>query len=149
MPSRVRHSFRLWLLAVLTVLGLGLFLANRFVRPGHGTAPALSRGASLTAAALNAQVDSVCVRFGLDPRAGRTRRVKGESGSPVRDERRFRVPSDFSVLEFNSALHTRLLPSGARVVATERTREKSVMMCIVKDEQTLLTVVLDVRKEPQ
>jgi len=149
MPPRARHSFRLWILAGLTVVGLGLFLANRFVAPGPGAAPALPGEDPPTAAALNVHVDSVCVRFGLDPRAGRARRVQGEGGSPARNERRFRVPPDFSTLEFNSVLHARLLPSGARVVATERTREKSVILSIVKNGQTLLTVVLDIRKESQ
>jgi len=149
MPSPLRQSRRLWILAGLAVACLGLFLANRLF--GVDPLPALAppREDSLTAAALNAHVDSVCIRFGLDPGAGRTRRVQGESGSPTRNERRFRVPPDFSTLEFNSALNTRLFPSGARVVATERTREKSVSMCIVKNGQTLLTVVLDVRKDPQ
>ena len=149
MPSPVRQPRRLWILAGLAVACLGLFLANRFVVLERTAAPALPPEDSLTAAALNVHVDSVCIRFGLDPGAGRTRRVKGESGSPTRNERRFRVPPDFSTLEFNSALNTRLLPSGACVVATERTREKSVIMCIVKNGQTLLTVVLNVRTEPQ
>jgi hypothetical protein len=149
MPSPVRQSPRLWILAGLAIAGLGLFIANRIFAVDRAPVPALPREGSLTAAALNAHVDSVCVLFGLDLRAGRTRRVKGESGSPMREERRFRVPPDFSILEFNSALNTRLLPSGARVAATERPKEKSVIMCIVKNGQTLLTVVLDVRKEPQ
>jgi hypothetical protein len=59
------------------------------------------------------------------------------------------VPPEFSTLEFNSALQTRLLPYGARVIATERTREKSVTMSIVRNGQTVLTVVLDIKKEPQ
>lgn len=147
MPSPVRQSRRLWILAGLVVACLGLLLANRFF--AVDPAPALPREDSLTPAALNANVDSVCIRFGLDPGTGRTRRAKGESGSPTRNERRFRVPPDFSTLEFNSALSTRLLPTGARVVATEHTKEKSVSMCIVKNGQTLFTVVLDVRKDPQ
>jgi hypothetical protein len=146
---RVELSPRLWILAGLTVLGLGLFLANRFIAPGRGADPALPRDDSLTAATLNAHVDSVCVLFGLDPRSGRSRRAKEEGGSPARNERRLRVPPDFSTLEFNSALQTRLLPSGARVIATERTKEKSVNMSIVRNGQTVLTVVLDIRKEPR
>jgi hypothetical protein len=140
---------RFWILAGLAVAGIALFLAGRFVVPDRTAAPALSREESLTAAALNAHVDSVCIRFGIDPRTGQTRRAKGDRGSPGRDERRFKVPPDFSTLEFNSVLNTRLLPYGAGVVATERTRENSVIMCVVKNGQTLLTVVLDVRKEHQ
>ena len=146
---RAGVSLRLWILAGLAVAGLGLFLANRVLAPGRGADPALSREDSLTPWALNAHIDSVCVLFGLDPRSGRTRRGKEESGSPGHHERRFRVPPEFSTLEFNSALQTRLLPYGARVIATERTREKSVTMSIVRNGQTVLTVVLDIRKEPQ
>jgi hypothetical protein len=146
---RAGLSLRLWIIAGLTVAGLGLFLANRLTAPGCGADPALPREDSLTAAALNARVDSVCVLFGIDPRSGRIRRAKEESGSPAKNERRFRVSPDFSTLEFNSALQTRLLPSGAQVIATERTRDKSVSMSIVRNGQTVLTVVLDVRKEPQ
>jgi hypothetical protein len=142
-------SPRLWILAGLTVLGLGLFLANRVLAPGRGADPVFPREDSLTALAVNAHIDSVCILFGLDPRSGRTRRAKEESGSPAHKERRFRVPPDFSTLEFNSTLQTRLLPSGARVIATEHTREKSVSMSIVTNGQTVLTVVLDVRKEHQ
>ncbi len=140
---------RLWILAGLIVVGLGLFLANRFIAPDPGADPTQLREDTLTAAALNAHVDSVCVLFGLDPRSGRTRRAREVSGSPARNERRFTVPPDFSTLEFNSALQTRLLPSGARVIGTERARERSVNMSIVRNGQTVLTVVLDVRKEPQ
>jgi hypothetical protein len=146
---RAGLSLRLWIFAGLTVVGVGLFLANRVVVPGRGADPALPREDPLTGLTLNAHIDSVCVLFGLDPRSGRTRRAKEENGSPAHSERRFRVPPDFSTLEFNSALQTRLLPSGARVIATERTREQSVNMSIIRNGQTVLTVVLDVRKEPQ
>jgi hypothetical protein len=149
MPAPVRQSRRLWVLAGLAVVCLGLFIANRLFVVDPAPAPALFREDPLTAAALNAHVDSVCIRFGIDPDMGRTRRVQGVGGPPTQNERRFRVPPDFSTLEFNSALSTRLLPTGARVVATERTKEKSVSMCIVKNGQTLLTVVLDVRRDPQ
>jgi len=146
---RAGLPLRIWILAGLTVVGLGLFLANRFIVPDRGADPVLPHDDSLTAAMLNVHVDSVCVLFGLDPRSGRTRRAKQESRSPARNERRFRVPPDFSTLEFNCALQTRLRPSGARVIAMERTREKTVSMSIVRNGQTLMTVVLDVRKEPQ
>jgi len=114
---------------VLTVAGLFGSTGSRQAEPESAR-----RGAE---AGIAAAIDSLCPVYGID--AGRIRSWKATAaGSPTgRIESRIPVPAGFRSLEFNHALASRIAPLGAGVVATERSKENSVTMHVVRGGVTI------------
>jgi hypothetical protein len=114
---------------VLTVVGLVGPSAFRSAEPESARRAAES--------GIAASIDSLCPAFGID--AGRIRSWKATAaGAPTgRIEEKIPVPEGFRSLEFNHALALRISAFGAGVVATERTKENTVTMHVVRGGVTI------------
>ena len=55
-------------------------------------------------------------------------------------------PKDFSSAEFNQALNRKVEPWGARVVGTERTRDRTVTLHVIREDATVLSVILEMNE---
>jgi hypothetical protein len=91
-------------------------------------------------------LEAVCAEFKVPPASLKVRDVKNRAGDPVRVEYRLRLPKDFSSVEFNHALADKVEPWGARVVGTERTHDRTVTLHVVRDEETIMSVILDMNE---
>jgi hypothetical protein len=91
-------------------------------------------------------LEAVCAEFRVPPASLKVRDVKDRNGRQVRTEYRLRLPKDFSSAEFNHALNAKVEPWGAHVVGTERTHDRTVTLHVVRDEETILSVILDMNE---
>lgn len=148
--TRSRRS-RVVLLSVLAVVAL-LLIAGMSIVTGwrDGENPPASAGGQRAGGAetLASEVDAVCRAFGIPAKAVRARPVKDRQGKVLRTEYRVRAPRDLSAAEFNADLSVRMEPFGARVVGTERTRDRTVTLHVIRDEETVLSVILDLNEPP-
>ena len=55
------------------------------------------------------------------------------------------MPKDFSSFEFNNALNRRVEQSGARVMGTEQTRDRTVTLHVLQGEKTVMSVIIEHR----
>lgn len=91
-------------------------------------------------------LEAVCADFRVPPASWKVRDVKDRTGRRVRTEYRLRLPKDFSSAEFNHALGAKVEPWGAHVVGTERTHDRTVTLHVVRDEETIVSVILDMNE---
>jgi hypothetical protein len=131
---------RVRVLAIL--LGAGVVLVVlRLMLPGSSA----STGGSLDGPAfrreLGAAMDSLLDVYRIDRRGIRTRSVAGAHGAALRTEQRIDVGEGFVALRFNHDLATRLRWTGARVVGTERVRERLTALHIVRGGATVWTLL--------
>jgi hypothetical protein len=92
-------------------------------------------------AGIAAAIDSISPAFGID--AHLIRRWKATAaGEPTgRIEEKIPAPPGFRSLEFNHALARAVAPFGARVVATERSKENIVTMHVVRGGVTIRSLL--------
>ena len=135
-------------LAVLSVV-LGILAVALAPR----TSPAPERASARATAAVvpgDAEIrrglEAVCADFRVPPASWKVRDVKDRNGRRVRTEYRLRLPKDFSSAEFNHALGAKVEPWGAHVVGTERTHDRTVTLHVVRDEETIVSVILDMNE---
>lgn len=138
---------RLLLVALLALTAAGLAILLLLDRGGSA---AVQRPDVLRdAAELNTVIDTVLARHGIPRSAVRTWRVKGKDGSPVRVERRVAVPPEFVSVNFTHDLSRAAEEFGARAVATERTKERTVTVHIRKDGIVLQSIALVTTPPPR
>ncbi|HMK37987.1 MAG TPA: hypothetical protein VK569_01520 [Bacteroidota bacterium] len=117
-------------LVALLLGGSGLVLSGR----PRAENPGARRQAE---AAVARALDSLCPLYGIDPRLIRSWKATAAGEPTGRTEARITVPPGFRSLEFNHALALGIAPLGARIVATERSKENSVTMHVVQGGVTL------------
>ncbi len=121
--------------AALGVISLLLFVGERFLGPRAEQSVAAVPGKD--AAGIQEVVDTLLLRYGVDRAQVKTWRVTTPDKIPVRIEQKIPVQSDFLSLVFNHDLNGRLAPYGAHVIATERTKENTITMHIVRSGRTI------------
>ncbi len=126
-----RVTRRLTVAGLLALLGIGLSLADRVVPGGRGTDVNEFATAHAGSGPINATVDTLLRRYGIDLRTITTWRMLTPDRKLLRVEQRVFVPHDFPSVELNYELNQQLLPLGARIAATERSRENVVTMHVV------------------
>jgi len=131
---------RVRVLAILAGAGV-ILVAVRLLPPGRSASVGGSLGEAAFREELVAAVDSLVGVYALDRRGIRTRAVALPGGTALRTEQRIAVPVGFVALRFNHALATRLRRTGARVVGTERVRERLTALHIVRGGATVWTLL--------
>ena len=147
----VSQKSRVVIVAGLAVLSLVLGLLALVLAPRGATVrePARKNAAPVVTpgdAEIRRGLEAICAEFRVPPASLKVRDVKDRSGRQVRTEYRLRLPKDFSSAEFNHALNAKVEPWGAHVVGTERTHDRTVTLHVVRDEETILSVILDMNE---
>jgi hypothetical protein len=133
-----------WKLAaggILVLLAAGLVAADRMLEPPAQEAPLPVAAARREGGSIDAVIDSLLVRSHVDLRTVKSWTVRTADREVLRRESRIDVPPSFLSLVFNHDLHNRVLPFGARVVATEHSREQTVTMHVRKDGLVIRTLI--------
>jgi hypothetical protein len=98
---------------------------------------------------VNTVVDTVLARYGITPDEVRTWQVQTPDKKFLRTERRVMVPPDFISVKFNHDLNQALDGTGARVVATERTKEKTVTVHIKSGSTIIESITFVVQRKQE
>ena len=147
--KRIAPAIRTRIL-ILAALGLAaLVLVGVILGLGDNPAVPDERESAVRGAApstgFEEDLAAVCAQFGIPEKAIRARKVSNRAGHLLRKEYRIPVPRDFSSFEFNNALNRRVEQSGARVMGTEQTRERTVTLHILQGDKTVMSVVMEHR----
>ncbi len=86
-------------------------------------------------------IDNLLVRYNVNTKTMRSRKVTGPDKKSVRLERRVFVTPEFNTLNFNHDLTEKLRESGMSVVATEKSEDRSVTMHIKKNDVIVESLV--------
>jgi hypothetical protein len=117
-------------LCAILLTGAGLITQRRV----FSETPAGRRSAE---ARIAAAIDSLCSLYAIDARLIRSWKATAAGEPTGRIEEKIPVNPGFRSLEFNHALVLRIAPFGAGVVATERSKENSVTMHVVREGTTI------------
>jgi hypothetical protein len=117
-------------LCALLLTGAGLITQGR----ARSETPAGRRAAE---AGIAAAIDSLLPVYGIDVRLIRSWKATAAGEPTGRTEEKIPVGPGFRSLEFNHALASRIAPFGAGIVATERSKENSVTMHVVRGGATI------------
>jgi len=132
-PPPIRR--RLKIASGLALCALFLTGAGLFTRGSVRQETPAGRQAAETGIA--AAIDSLCPLYGIDARSIRSWKATAAGGPTGRIEEKIPVAPGFRSLEFNHALAGSIARFGATVVATERSKENSVTMHIVRSGATI------------
>ena len=145
--SGFRNNRRVVLAGLLAGCALVLVLLNIASekiaqRSGRGrsTATQIISEKDETNAAFNDAVDSLFTRYQVDRSAVKSWYVQTPDKKNIRLERRVTVPADFLSMNFNLDLNRMVSAYGARAMATERTKESTVMVHIIKDKMIVQSI---------
>ncbi len=133
-----------WLLASCALVLVLLNIASDKIaqRSGRGRATstqAVSEKDEITAA-INDAVDSLFTHYQIDRRSVKSWYVQAPEKRNIRLERRVIVPPDFLSMNFNLDLNRMVSVYGARAMATERTKESSVMVHIIRNNMVVQSI---------
>ena len=130
-PGRIR-------LAVVMVLALAAVgLSYLDMHPAVLMAEARPQLSASLNERTQAVVDTMFGRYGISRASVRTWNVLSVEKKPMRVAQQIQVPREFPSLIFNDQLQRLLEPMGARVFATERSKDNIVTMHIVHHGQTI------------
>jgi hypothetical protein len=121
--------------ATLGAISLLLFVGDRFTGPRDEQS--LRAVPAEDTAGIQEVIDTLLLRYGVNRALVKMWRVTTPDKTPVRIEQRIPVQADFLSLVFNHDLNRRLAPFGAHVIATERTKENTITMHIVRGGMTI------------
>jgi hypothetical protein len=140
MQEESRLQRKMILAAALGACAVLLFVADRLVGGSGAAGGGIASVPAAEQAGMEEVVDTLLARHGIPQSAVRTWRVLSSDKKPLRIEQRIAVSKDFLSLVFNNELNTRLAPFGGHVVGTERTRENTVTLHIVRGGTTVRSV---------
>jgi hypothetical protein len=126
---------RLLIACVLAVCAILLTGAGLITRGRVFSETSAGRRSAETGIA--AAIDSLCPLYAIDARLIRSWKATAAGEPTGRIEEKIPVGPGFRSLEFNHALAARIAPFGAGVVATERSKENSVTMHVVRGGMTI------------
>jgi hypothetical protein len=144
-----RLKRRLMIVGILALVGVGLSVTDRLVGAGMNILVNDFASAHATDAQINPAIDAVLGHYSIEPKSVTTWRVITPDKKFLRLEQRIVVPYDFASVQCNHELSQQLFPFGARVAATERSREKVVTMHIISHGVIIRTISFAMRsREP-
>ncbi len=132
---------------MLTVAALVLFMANRVTEKIEAISALKEVQARPLLSQIGKVVDTLFERYQIDTRWVKSWRVLTPDKKFIREERRVYVPPRFISLDFNHDLSRELAAHNVRVVATERTKESSVSMHIIKDGMVIESITFVLRRD--
>lgn len=139
LPIERRLKVRLIAAGILAACAITLAVAERMIatRGAEDETPAARQAAE---ARIAGSLDSLLARYGV-PKAGvRTWRPVVARKPSARLESRVNVGPDFLSVNFNHDLSRRVAGAGAHVVASEKSKERTVTMHIVRGGATIRSI---------
>lgn len=141
-PSRRTIALRTGGAVLVAGTLLALFLLGRVPAPPEAAGPTDPGARSAVIAALDAEIDSVLARFQVAPGSVRKRSHDLPAGGFTRTERYVTIPDSVVPVSVNAALNSAALRHGARAVASENLRMRTVTIHIELGGEVVHTVVL-------
>jgi len=130
---RSNTAVRRLLIGVLAATATILFALYSLDNAGSRSGARSKGGVRSTTKEIDAVVDTLLGRYGINPAWIRTWHVGVRGAAFARVERRVWVPPGFIAQQFNHELNQLLLDQGARVVGLERTAEGKVTLHILQN----------------
>jgi hypothetical protein len=140
-----RLKSRLMIAGILALVGIALSVADRLVAAGSGAVVNNFAAALSDSRKINAVIDSVLGHYPIGAKSVTTWKVMTPDKNLLRLEQRIVVPYDFATVKVNHELSQQILAFGARVAATERSKEKIVTMHIVNHGVIIRTISFAMR----
>jgi hypothetical protein len=140
-----RLKSRLMIAGILAIAGIALSVTDRLVAAGGNGIVNDFAAAHAGSKQIGAAVDALLGTYAIEPKAITTWRVLTPEKKFLRLEQRIVVPHDFASVEFNHKLSQQILPFGARIAATERSRENIVTMHILNEGVIIRTIMFALR----
>ena len=154
-PVEPRIRIRVMLAILLASCAVVLVLLNVATekigqRSGRGRSTVVHTASSEDAAlaSINSVVDTLLARFQIDRRSVKSWYVQTPDKRNIRLERRVIVPPDFVSMKFNLDLNRMVSAYGARAVATERTKESTVTMHIIRAKMIVQSIAFVMQSRP-
>ncbi len=146
-PGEVTDRFnsRLIIAGILALLGIALSVADRLVAAGPGAVVNDFAAALSDSRKINAAIDGVLGHYPIEAKSVTTWKVITPDKKLLRLEQRIVVPYDFATVKVNHELSQQILPFGARVAATERSKENVATMHIVNHGVIIRTISFAMR----
>ncbi len=139
--SNYRINVRLAVLAVVLAIAvplIALMISNRSANPAE-TSMAVAPGVEVV-------IQKLLLRFQVDNKSIRTRKVPSGDGKFVRIERRVTVAPDFNAMSFNHELNNAVASLGASAIATEKSADKTVTVHVKKNGVIVESIIFVVKK---
>ena len=135
---------------VAVAAGLGILAGVLLLLDRRSPVPPEERAKEVRAdlRSVNTVVETLLVRSGIDRSQVRSWQVQTPDRKFIRTERRVVVPPDFISVKFNHALNRALEGSGARVVATERTKGNTVTFHIKTGATIIESITFVISRKP-
>ncbi len=124
---------------VIAILLVVFVIANRASNPEE-TSMAIAPSVEVV-------IQKLLVRFQIDEKSIRTRKVASGNGKFVRIERRVPVARDFNAMSFNHELNVAVASLGANAIATEKSEDKTVTVHVKKNGVIIESVIFITKKE--
>jgi hypothetical protein len=139
--------WRVVAVGMLVTGSLVLFMANRVTEKiEKKSALREAQSHPLSKPIANA-IDTLLHRYQIKNRWVKSWNVLTPDRRLIRSERRVYVPPRFISLDFNHDLSRELARFGARVVATERTKESTVSMHVVVDGMIVESIIFVLKRD--
>ncbi len=140
-------SVRVGVVVVLTLAAVLLSILD--THPGETVVRGSERISPSVRAGVQAVVDSLLSRYGINRSSVRTWNVLSADRKPIRIAQQIEVPRSFPSLVFNAQLQRLLEPMEAHVFATERSRDNIVTMHIVCHGQTIRSLAFSLTQKEE
>lgn len=122
---------RLIIAGILAAVAVALTIADGLARSAAPSIVNDFASAHTSSGPIDEAINAVLARYKIVPKSVNSWRVLTPDKKLLRVEQRIDVPPDFPGVEFNHRLNQEILRFGARVAATERSKEKVVTMHIL------------------
>jgi hypothetical protein len=125
---------------VLVLLNIATEKIGQRAGRGRSTAGRTASSEDAALVGINSVVDTLLAHYQIDRHSVKSWYVQTPDKRFVRLERRVIVSPDFVSMKFNLDLNRMVSALGARAMATERTKESTVTMHIVKDKMIVQSI---------
>lgn len=139
--TNYRINVRLVVLAIVLVIAVPLIvllISNRAASPAETS--------MAVAPSVEVVIQKLLLRYQIDDKSIKTRKVASGDGKFVRIERRVVVAPEFNAMSFNHELNNAVALLGANAMATEKSEDKTVTVHVKKSGVIVESIIFVVKK---
>ena len=135
------YNVRLVILAIILVIAVLLIVLLISNRSANRADTSMA-----VAPSVEVVIQKLLLRFQIDDKSIRTRKVPSGDGKFVRIERRITVAPEFNAMSFNHELNNAVASLGATAIATEKSEDKTVTVHVKKNGVIVESIVFLARQ---